>query len=242
MKILSYICLFAMLVGAFFSFVKNPFLKRDVVEHPEGYLEKCIPAEIGKMSGVDKPLGETEEVVRASEKILSVSQFLHREYTLSNGISFTLYISYWGKNKQTIHQASTHTPDRCWVKNGWTNDMSKLAEKVSLRALSESLRPASYREYTIEADSSQRRYVYFWFVVDGKVYDFKMSQNYMSNPFLLIKNAVSNAMKGSPEMFFVRIDSAFKFEHFKDNPDFKALLEKLGNMILFEKGGENEGK
>ena len=43
-------------------------------------LEKNIPIKIGGMQGKELPLGYTEEVARASEKILFVSVIYKREY------------------------------------------------------------------------------------------------------------------------------------------------------------------
>jgi len=198
-------------------------------------LATFIPMKIGGMSGVDKPLGQTEEVIRASESILHVSDFLNREYTLGDGKTFTLYISYWEPFKEDVIKASTHTPDRCWVKAGWKNDESKKLFADAVAVDGKKFKPAYYREYSIKGMNGEyRRKVWFWFVVDGERYDYNATDNYSPNIYNYVKNIIVGALQGSPEQFFVRIDSESSPHSLMADPDFRALLKKLGTLILYE--------
>lgn len=225
--------LFSLMVVACLLFARDGAFVGDTEKY-DGFLASKIPLRIGGMAGVDKPLGNTEEVIRASEKVLNVSDFLNREYTTASGIKFTLYISYWSKNKERITNASSHTPDRCWVKNGWKNRSGKAKVVDSLAAGGKKLMPAYYREYSIETGfGEERRNVYYWFVADGKHYDFgKNKSSYIPNPWVWLK---SGLFIGSPEMYFIRLDSSSDMSLILEDGDAQKLLEYLGGLAIYRK-------
>lgn len=244
-NILSFICILVMAAGAFFVMSDWKGMMGEVVNiKPDKHLEKAIPASIGETKSVERPLGNNEEVARATEKILAVNEYINREYTLPDGRKFTIYISYWAPRKESMRVASTHTPDRCWVRNGWKNDDSKKIQNDILQLDGKPLMPAYYREYTIDnLGRNYRRNVWFWFVTDGVRYDYKVADNYAPSPILYIKNMISDALVGSPEMYFVRIDSDSSLKELFKDKDFAAILKSLGELILFEKPKqENQSK
>ncbi len=204
-----------------------------------GYLKTQIPDKFMGATSTEKELGATEEVVRATEKILNVSDYLNREYTLSSGKKLTLYISYWEPAKDPIEQASTHTPDRCWVNNGWTcNEQTRrLSDTITIKDFNKKLKPARYGEYTFKRDNDiykpYIRYVWYWFLVDGKVYEFT-KKNYAPSPYLWLKNTLTYMNQKAPEMYFIRIDTDFPIDELRNDLEFNQLLKYLGEMILFE--------
>ncbi len=238
-NIIAFIVLAVSLAGLYFAANPRPLLERQAQASSSDKLKRAVSASIGSMTSVDKPLGDTEEVKRASEKILMVTEFLHREYTLGNGMKFTLYISYWEPGREDVYKASTHTPDRCWVKSGWKNLDEKKRSGDVLSVGGRQLMPAYYREYTINAGlNNYKRNVWFWFIVDGKRYDYKTSDNYNPSIAVYLKNLISSVTAEAPEMFFIRIDSDSSLESLRRDPDFQKLLSELGELILFQKVGE----
>lgn len=216
-------------------------IQRKFEKKPENHLQAAIPANIGEMVSKDMPLGDTEEVIRATESILLVNEFLNREYKFPDGKTFSLYISYWEPNKEDLMKASEHTPDRCWVKNGWKNLDDKKRFDDILETDGKKLKPAYYRELTFKHVSGTfKRNVWFWFIADGERYTyFNSNDTYSVSPLAYIFNGFKDALKGSPEQYFVRIDSEYPLEDFYENKDFKKLLSHLGELILFEKSEEN---
>ena len=204
------------------------------------HLEKYIPQKILGATSIDKPLGETEEVVKAAESILLVSDFLNREYTLSNGEKVSVYISYWMKAKETLERATTHTPDRCWVRNGWQCNPKTRNTADVIDVDGKQLKPAIYGEYTIAGNGQKHtRYVWYWFLADGEVYQFE-GKNYIPNPFTWLKNALTATVEETPEMYFIRIDSDKPLEHLRNNKEFKQILSHLGDMILFNNSKDTD--
>ncbi len=225
--------------GVFFVFNAKKAFQKEADSIAVGYLKSQVPEKFGGVTSVEKPLGATEEVERASEKILNVSDYLNREYTLSSGKKVSVYISYWAPAKEPIVTASTHTPDRCWVKNGWScNDKTRrFKDIIVLDDANKKLKPARYGEYSYVSSMSMgkkfTRYVWYWFLVEGEVYEFTKS-NYYTSPLAWVKNTLSQLKNKAPEMYFVRIDADFSLDELREDKEFQQLLAYLGDMILFE--------
>lgn len=230
--IFSFIVAVSALVLTFVGFGTSQNL---VPPKPEGHLAVVVPMEVGKWQGKDTPLGETEEVQRASENILSVTEYLSRKYTSSNS-EFTLYISYWAQGKESVTQASTHVPDNCWVRNGWTNLVDKKSDGNLMSLNGKNLKPFYKREFEIKEPSGaiQNRKVAYWYIVNGKPYDYGKGETSIPSPTKYIKNMIKQSREGIPEQYFVRVDSARPIDEILKDKDFQKILNALGELILFE--------
>ncbi len=227
-----------MLAGFGLTMWPNEKLKEvEVFTHKSGHLKEAFPEKIGAMTSVDKPLGNTEEVSHAASDILDVSEFLHRQYNLPDGRDFTVYISYWNPGKSDIRSASRHTPDRCWVSNGWKIDQSTRNNNDHISVSGKPLMDAYFRfyDYNLDFGKKYRRSVWFWHIVNGKRYDYKTKDNYTANPFVYLKNMIEQALYGSPEQYFVRVDSATDLHSLLKEKDFQEFLGILGKLVLFKK-------
>ncbi len=243
-KLYAAVAVITMLAGFGFSMYSNEKLKeKEVFTHSAGHLKEVFPVKIGDMTSVDKPLGNTEEVAHAASDILDVSEYLHREYTLPDGRSFVVYISYWNPGKSDIRSASRHTPDRCWVSNGWKIDQSSRNNNDSISAMGGPLMDAYYRfyEYSMDFGRKYRRSVWFWHIVNGERYDYRTKDNYTANPFVYLNNMINQALYGSPEQYFIRVDSAEDLHGFLDNKDFQKFLDILGKLVLYRKEPKQNG-
>ncbi len=227
-------------LGVFFVFNAKEGFKGKKESTAVGYLKTQIPDKFMGVTSVEKPLGATEEVSRASEKILNVSDYLHREYTLSSGKKFTLYISYWEPGKDHIINAAAHTPDACWVGNGWVCNPNtrRTSDFIGINnVVDKKLKPAIYREYSYSTSlfekKSYSRYVWYWFLTDGKVYSYTKTNSF-PNPFVWMANMLKYMQQDVPEMYFIRIDADFPIDELREDKEFQHMLIYLGNMILFE--------
>ena len=73
----------------------------------------------------------------------------------------------------------------------------------------------------------------YWFIADNKHFDFgKEKSSHIPNPIVWLKGAL---FVGSPEMYFVRIDSAVDIKEFFEDKDFQELMDYVGKMIIYEK-------
>ena len=230
------LALFAAVVGVLLAFVRVNFAAQPKAEKPAGHMTAIIPEMVGAFTSKEKPIGNTEEVARAAEKYLAVSEYFNRSYSDGNGTEFTVYISYWGEGKESTIRASAHTPDRCWVENGWKNIEQKKKFNEVFSVNGKKLMPAYYREFAYKTDSGiARRNVVFWFVVNGKRYDYGTSDNAIPSLKKYFQNMLRDAFTVSPECYFVRVDSSQDIYQLMQNKDFLTVMDALGKLILYQK-------
>lgn len=204
-----------------------------------GHLKEIIPANPVGWTSKDLPLGPTEEAIRSAEKILGSNEYMNREYKSSDGSkSFVVYIAYWQAGKANGRVVTDHTPDKCWVLNGWTNDKSKARSDVVLEADDTKLIPAFYRRMTYQNFSSPvERFVCFWHMMDGQRYDYGEGGTvFNAFSFDYLKNLLISTFKGAPEQYFIRVDSSTDIISLKDDEGFKEIIKSLGKLVLAEKG------
>ena len=135
-----------------------------------------------------------------------------------------------------IHRASSHSPDRCWVANGWKNIDSEKKEFKSLDIGDEKLLGGFSRAYTLPTEMGiVKRYVWYWHIVDGTPYGYGKSDNFTPTLSNWLKGVFSAAIKGMPEQYFVRVDSSVPLENLKSDPGFIKVMKALGKLTLEEK-------
>lgn len=222
--------------AAFVFFVKTPHSDSETATTElEGRLKTAIPYEMDGWTSKDSGLGDTEEVQRAAEKVLNVTDYVNRTYS-KNGTDFTVYIAYWKPDTMEIHRASSHSPDRCWVANGWKNIDSEKKEFKSLDIGDEKLLGGFSRAYTLPTEMGiVKRYVWYWHIVDGTPYGYGKSDNFTPTLSNWLKGVFSAAIKGMPEQYFVRVDSSVPLENLKSDPGFIKVMKALGKLTLEEK-------
>lgn len=202
------------------------------------HLKQSIPATLDGWTSKDLPLGPTEEAVRSAEKILGSNEYLNREYTSVDGSkSFVVYIAYWEAGKANGRVVTDHTPDKCWVLNGWENDKSKARSDVVLEADNMKLIPAFYRRMTFKNFSTPvERFVCFWHMMDGVRYDYGESGTiFNAFSFEYLKNLLISTFKGAPEQYFIRVDSSQDILTLKEDKDFQKIVKSLGKLVLEQK-------
>ncbi len=233
-KFLAIFILIFAIIGFSFSFITLNLRNEIKAPKEKGHLAKLIPATIGSLHSVDMPLGETEAIAKAAKGILSLTEFMNRTYRDNDGNEFTLFISYWAEGKEALARATVHTPDRCWVTNGWKNINEKKQNADILSVNGKNLIPAYYREMTYDATGIPvKRNIWFWFIANGERYDYGDGDNIMPSIPKYIENTLTDAFSNSPESYFIRIDSVNDLRTLLDNADFIRLLDSLGNLILY---------
>ena len=202
---------------------------------PEGRLKTAIPAETSGWTSKDGELGDTEEVQRAAEKVLNVTDYVNRSYS-RDGSESTVYVAYWKPDTMEIHRASSHSPDRCWVANGWKNLEDKKSEFPHLDIGGHRLYGGFSRAYSISTErGTVKRYVWYWHIVDGKPYEYGKSDNFAPTFSNWLKGVFSAAVEGMPEQYFIRVDSSVPLEELKSDAGFAEVMKSLGKLALEKK-------
>lgn len=235
-KIFTVFAIIVCLLSLGLVFLWSPSSKDLRPPKPVGHMDQAIPMTFGKWKGQEKPLAETDEVLRATESLLAVNEFLNRTYRASNGEEFTLYISYWAQGKEPTVKAASHIPDNCWVRSGWTNIEEAKAYGEEIKLDGKYFQPLYSRKFGVKTNRNNMvyRYVWYWFLVEGKSYDFGSGDLAIPSPVNYVKNMIRESREGIPEQYFIRIDSDKPLSELYEDEDFKDLLKSLGNFILYK--------
>lgn len=194
-------------------------------------LAERLPRALPGWTGRDAPLGSTEIVRSATEKILNFDDFANRIFRRSGG-EFGVYVAYWSPGRMPVQKVASHTPDRCWSENGWTCEALRAGEQVPWRE--GVLKPAYWRIFTPPANHGARQYVLYWHLVGGELYDYGTGFNRKPNPIQWWRETVHYALKGSADQYFIRLTSDRPFEEIWQDPGFQEVLSALAKLGLAE--------
>ena len=160
---------------------------------------------------------------RISE-FLNFDDALFRTYE-KNGIFIGLYVAYWKPGTASYRWAGAHTPDTCWIVNGWTCSERQYAVPFTYK--NTEFQRAEFGVY--EKDGSAQR-VYFWHLVGGKV----MTYDQKGTPqiFGALVDIQKHGLNLRQEQFFIRLSSNRDFETLRKQPAFSQILNGLSTLGL----------
>jgi len=185
-------------------------------------LADSVPAHIGSWQSTELKVGETEILRDAVERTLRFDDVIYREYCKGSN-KFSLYIAYWEPGKTTTREVAFHTPDHCWVSNGW-----KLTKRGRLGAnVGKSILPAArQREFEIEG---QTQYVVYWHLADGYPVEYA---GIVPSDLTLITDLLTKGFRLRREQYFIRISSSIPFDQLLADEEFVDLLRKIGVIVI----------
>lgn len=194
-------------------------------------LEKLVPRDLPGWSVRDVPLADTAEGRNAVQGILRYDDFISRSYR-RGPTEVTLYIAYWAPDRVPPRLVGRHTPDRCWIQNGWTCD-SRTRAVVLPGTNGAPLQPAEAGVYSFSNQATL--HVAFWHLVGGKAYAYGPEQSDMVAlaPLTDLKTFGLNQRQ---EQFFIRIASNEKLEAFWTDPAFQKLLRSIESLGVAQAG------
>jgi hypothetical protein len=193
------------------------------------HLARVLPMNPTGWTGKDVPLGATEEVLVVVEKTLQFEDVYFREFKTSRGI-VSVYVAYWGPGKMPTQLVASHTPDRCWVENGW--NCVEARHKITLSSGTTELRPGEWRVFT--AQDSPPLHVQFWHLVGGETYDYGDRLNEMPAVWRWWSDAARQIFKTPPEQYFIRVTSERSFTELAGDPGWEELVAALAKLGLGE--------
>lgn len=170
---------------------------------------------------VDLPLGETEIAEEAAARQLVLDDFVNRRY-IRGSVRVGVYVGYWAEGNMDTRFVASHTPDRCWVQNGWSCTAQEYSIPIQLAG--QTTKPSQYREFQIH---DEELYVYYWHLVEDGVYDYGERLNTIPDPRRYMRDFFRQLQQGSPEQFFIRIDSTVPFDELLRTPSLNPLWEDL---------------
>jgi len=193
------------------------------VEPVEVDLAGIVPAEVAGWTVEDLPIGNTESLRSTAEKMLNYDSYGYRSYTRGSD-NISAYIAYWGPGRMDTRLVASHTPDRCWVENGWKITARSFAKPLMLRGMV--TQPAEERTFQY-GDFGEPQYVYFWQLVGGEVYDFGERLNSRPDIGKYVRDFLRQLKDGKPEQYFIRISSSIPSDRLVREPLFQEILTGL---------------
>jgi hypothetical protein len=187
-------------------------------------LRLTLPLELSGWISSDLPIAETEEMKTAVEDILQFDDHFSRAYRTGN-TEITLYIAYWGPDRMPPRMVGRHTPDRCWIANGWNCESRERA--VSLAGTRWPLKPAETGTYAFKQQA--RLHVAFWHLVGGEVYAYGPTQTDMI-AVAPLKDLLTFGLNQRKEQYFIRLASTVPLDQIWHEPGFRQLLAALEQL------------
>mgnify|MGYP006268291753 FL=1 len=187
-------------------------------------LSELIPAEIKGWESEDLPLAETESVEDVALRRLNFNDYLYRAYRRGD-TRVSVYIAYWEPLQMPVRQVGSHTPDVCWVLNGW--ECETIKSDVSFALGEGRLKPAEDRVFTAEGITE---YVIYWHLIQGKAYR-PPNEIGMWDRWNMLTDHFRFGLNQKPEQYFVRISSNKPFDTFWDSSAFENLMREVAQAV-----------
>lgn len=176
----------------------------------------------------DLPLGNTESMQNNVEKRLNFDSFIFRRYTRGNA-NIAIYLAYWGPDRMDTRLVASHTPDRCWVENGWQCTDKAFGTELDVGGVQ--TKPAQGRTF-IYPSTNDVQHVFYWHLVGDKVYDYGERLNKFPDPIQYFRDFAQQLKNGRPEQYFIRISSSIPSEQLLHEPLFEDLIASLAPIGL----------
>ena len=190
------------------------------------HLEELLPKSFPGWDIAPMELGETEAVRHATTKTLQFDDHVFFDYQ-SDEANFQVYAAYWGPGKMPVQLVATHTPDRCWVENGWKCTQHEFAKEIHKKSYK--LLPAESRTFTLH---NQTQHVLFWHLIDGKPNTRGKTLTTAPDPMKWLKGFWKHLWIDHSEQYFIRITSDEPIERLWNEPIFLETIERLGKIGL----------
>jgi len=191
----------------------------------DAQLSEKLPVDFEGWTVENRPIAATEGMQEHVEGVLNFSDFVYRVYK-RGGTEISVYVAYWEPRKMPVRQVQAHTPDICWVRNGWTIKEKKF--DVDFEVAGQPLFPAEVRALDY---NGQTQYVAYWHVLGDKIYVNRTRPGEWDrwDPF---KTLFRFGLHQQKEQFFVRINSNRPIEEIWDTPIMNEITEDLAALTL----------
>ncbi len=207
------ILLTALGLRAYFAFVPPP----EATLHEK--LTDIVPSTLTGWKIKDMDMAESPESSARITDFLNFDDALFRVF--EKGDTFIgLNIAYWTPGKASYRWAGAHTPDTCWVQNGWTRTDREYS--IPFEHGEAQFQPAEFGVY--EKNGSAQN-VYFWHLVGGQAFGYAQQGGHnILGALIDIKHHGLNLRQ---EQFFIRLSSNKPLEELRKMASFSKILDSL---------------
>jgi hypothetical protein len=214
---LGMVLIFAIFYSIFFSLRAS-----DKVLHPD--LLNRVPVKFPGWDVTELKIAETERIQNAVSEQLNYDHAIYRQYT-AGGKTLAVYAAYWRPYKLSPRLISIHTPDVCWVVNGWEILSADYEYPITINH-----QPAWHAQQRLFEAGSKQVNVLFWHLLDGRLSGYAEGPQSTSKSF--VGNIWRDLRQGAGEQFFIRISSDRPWSEWKDEPLFNEILNAFSPVLL----------
>jgi len=191
------------------------------------HLSTSLPGQIAGWIARDLELGPTEATNRAVASTLRFDDVYYKEFRSPRAI-VSLYVAYWGPSKMPVQLVASHTPDRCWVENGWVCERRVHGETLGVNGVA--VLPGEWRLF--RAPSKLSLNVIFWHLKGGELYDYGDRMNTVPFIWRWWRDVYRTIATAPAEQYFVRLTSNRPFRELAQDSGWQELTASLADLGL----------
>jgi hypothetical protein len=180
----------------------------------------------------DEDIANTPEEKEQAEEVLHFDDAVYRVY--SNGqTNLGIYIAHWMPGKFSSEKVGAHSPDTCWVHNGW-DKLPGGQQGVEQQVAGGTLKKMETGTYVKD---SQKVYVIFWHLVGQEpvFYDLTGWNNGLAGRIerlpALLSDFAQFGLDQRKEQLVLRISSDVPFDELWTDAGFATFMDQLGRAF-----------
>jgi hypothetical protein len=185
-------------------------------------LAEYFPREMAGWHSEDRPLAETEEQVKAVERILQYDEAILRIYRKGDQ-EFSVYVAYWRPGKMPAREIAFHVPDQCWVSVGWKERAADYHYQREFEG--RWLAPAQYREFD---GLNGCQYLLYWHILNGRAILY--SSDGTHSQLTTLNALLRHGLRHKGEQYFIRIASRSTFDELWNEEGFQEIMELIAPL------------
>ena len=198
-----------------------------------GNLRDLLPPPPNGWQMREKPIADTPEMKKAVDEILNFDDGVFVDYTGPDAERVSVYMAHWRPGKMSHRLVAVHTPDVCWVSNGWQKTVSSRLPPFSISSVS-SAGNARTTTPSIKVPAGQDRaflvnqnteYVWFWHLVGDESLNY--DTGFAPPWYASLADLFRKGFNQREEQFFIRISSPRPLEPQKQGPVLGELLARV---------------
>lgn len=187
-----------------------------------GQLADLLPSSVDGWSSKDMPIAETDEMKAQVESRLVYDDYVVRLYE-RGGTAVMAYVAYWSPGKMPYRMVGAHSPDTCWVQNGWTRENRTQWTQCPNGDLLR--QPIEWGTYSRPGSF---QHVIFWHLVGGESYGFDQLGGH--NIFGTFHDFKRFGLQQRREQYFIRISSNRPIDEIWADPGFQKVITAIGAL------------
>jgi hypothetical protein len=194
-----------------------------------GNLEQLLPRSgtVGDWSMTHLQISETTEVKAMVDELINYDDAVYVRFSRDDWW-IDVYIAYWKPGKMSYRAIAGHTPDVCWVGQGWNCQLREVKQMIPKVEETTPKLPMQYRVYTM---SEKIVHVIFCHIVDGEVMFYQTADG-IPPWYSMFSDLWNRGLWQKKEQTFIRISSNRVLNDFRNAPPIEKLLENIV-MTLF---------